>query len=136
MEMNSYRMPHTKTVLKQSWFRIKEFIFIAMPLIIASSLLIKILDITGIVNIIENLMLPITVDWLGLPPFTSIALFFGILRPIQMIIFSLVTMLYIPCIATIAALIKEIGWKKALFITIFEIIFAIFTGGIILRLLI
>jgi ferrous iron transport protein B len=158
MEMNDYRIPHVKTVLKQSWFRIKEFIFIAMPLIIVSSLIIKILDITGIVNIIENLMLPITVDWLGLPPFTSIALFFGILRkeltliilasnagtsnfseiltPIQMIVFSLVTMLYIPCIATIAALIKEIGWKKALFITIFEIIFAIFIGGIVFRLLV
>jgi len=157
MEMNSYRMPHLKTVAKQAWFRIKDFIYIAFPLIIACSFLIKVLDVTNLSVSIENLMKPITVDWLGLPAFSSIALLAGIprkeltliilatyggttnfaaiLTPVQMIVFSLVTMLYIPCIATIAALVKEIGWKKALFITVFEIVFAIFVGGIVLRLL-
>jgi len=52
-----------------------------------------------------------------------------------MVVFALVTMLYIPCIATIAALVREFGWKKALFITVFEIIFAIIFGGIALRVL-
>jgi len=52
-----------------------------------------------------------------------------------MIVFTLVAMLYIPCIATIAALVKEFGWKKALFITMFEIVFAIIIGGIAFRLL-
>jgi len=46
-----------------------------------------------------------------------------------MIVFTLVVMFYIPCTATIAALIKEFGWKKALFITLFEIAFAIIIGG-------
>jgi ferrous iron transport protein B len=157
MEMNDYRMPHLKTVAKQAWFRIKDFIYIAFPLIIICSFLIKILDVTNLSESIENLMKPITVDWLGLPVFSGIALIAGIprkeltlitlathggttnfatiLTPIQMIVFSLVTMLYIPCIATIAALIKEIGWKKAMFITVFEIVFAIFVGGIAFRLL-
>jgi len=144
-------------VAKQAWFRIKDFIYIAFPLIIICSLLIKILDITNLSESIENLMRPITVDWLGLPVFSGIALIAGIprkeltlimlashggttnfgiiLTPVQMIVFSLVTMLYIPCVATIAALIKEIGWKKAVFITVFEIVFAIFVGGIAFRLL-
>jgi len=55
--------------------------------------------------------------------------------PVQMIVFTLVAMLYIPCIATIAALVKEFGWKKALFISVFEIVFAILVGGIAFRLL-
>jgi len=157
MEMNSYRIPHLKTVAKQAWFRIKDFIYIAFPLIIACSFLIKVLDVTNLSESIENLMKPITVNWLGLPAFSSIALLVGIprkeltliilathggttnfaaiLTPVQMIVFSLVTMLYIPCIATIAALVKEIGWKKALFITMFEILFAIFAGGLAFRLL-
>jgi len=157
MEMHSYRKPHIKTTAKQTWFRIKDFIYIALPLIIASSFFIKILEITNLLNPIANLMRPITVGWLGLPTIVGIILIFGILRkeltlvilatllgttnfsliltPIQMIVFSLVTMLYIPCIATIAALIKELGWKKALLITLFEIIFAIFVGGIMFRLL-
>ncbi|MCQ5340213.1 MAG: ferrous iron transport protein B, partial [Candidatus Methanomethylicia archaeon] len=113
-------------------------------------------------NLLEPIALalsPITVMWLGLPMITGIALIFGILRkeltlimlatllgttnfseipgfgPIQMIVFTIVTMFYIPCISTIAALIKEIGWKKALIITIFEIIFAIAIGGIVYRIL-
>ena len=45
------------------------------------------------------------------------------------------SMLYIPCIATIAALKKEFGWTKALAITAFEIVFAIFVGGLVMRLL-
>jgi len=157
MEMHDYRMPHLKTVAKQAWFRIKDFIYIAFPLIIACSFIIKVLDVTNLSESIENLMKPITVDWLGLPAFSGITLIAGIprkeltliilaahggttnfgtiLTPVQMIVFSLVTMLYIPCIATIAALIKEIGWKKAIFITVFEIVFAIFVGGIAFRLL-
>jgi ferrous iron transport protein B len=58
-----------------------------------------------------------------------------VLTPVQMIVFTLVAMLYIPCIATIAALVRDFGWKKALFITVFEIVFAILIGGIALRLL-
>jgi len=44
-------------------------------------------------------------------------------------------MFYIPCTATIAALVKEFGWKKALLVTVFEIVFAIILGGVALRLL-
>ncbi len=157
MEMNPYRMPHLETVAKQAWFRIKDFIYIAFPLIIACSFIIKVLDVTNLSASIDNLIKPITVDWLGLPVFSGITLIFGIVRkeltlvmlatlggttnfaailnPIQMIVFSFVIMLYIPCIATIAALVKEIGWKKAVFITVFRIVFAIFVGGIVFRLL-
>jgi ferrous iron transport protein B len=100
---------------------------------------------------------PVTVLWLGLPAVAGITLIFGILRkelalimlatllgttnfalvltPTQMIVFTLVAMFYIPCTATIAALVKEFRWKKALFITVFEIVFAIILGGVALRLL-
>jgi ferrous iron transport protein B len=44
-------------------------------------------------------------------------------------------MFYIPCIATIAVLAKEFGWKRALSITVFEIVFAISIGGIAFRML-
>jgi ferrous iron transport protein B len=57
------------------------------------------------------------------------------LEPAQMLVFALVTMLYIPCISTIGALVREIGWKRALFITMFEIGFAIIIGGLAYRLL-
>jgi len=159
MEMSDYRLPHLKTVLKQTWFRLAEFIKIAFPLIIFGSITIKLAEIFGLLEPIENLLSPITVTWLGLPLITGITLIFGVLRKeltlimlatlsgttnfaeipgfgsVQMVVFTLVAMFYIPCIATIAALTKEFGWKKALYITIFEILFAILLGGIAFRIL-
>jgi len=157
MEMSDYRVPHVTTVTKQTWFRLKDFIAMAFPLIIAGSLVIKIAELANLLNPIANLSSPVTVVWLGLPAVTGIALLFGVLRKeltlmmlaslfgttnfaqvmssVQMIVFTLVVMLYIPCIATIGALIKEFGWKKAALITVFEILFALLVGGIAFRLL-
>jgi len=160
MEMSDYKVPHMKTVLKQTWFRLWEFVTMAFPLIIVGSLVIKLVDIMNLLEPIAKSLSPLTVAWLGLPAITGIALIFGVLRkeltvimlatllkvkptdlaqgmtPIpQMIVFTLVAMLYIPCIATIAALVKEFGWKKALFITVFEILLALLLGGIAFRLL-
>jgi ferrous iron transport protein B len=58
-----------------------------------------------------------------------------VMTPVQMVVFTLVAMLYIPCIATIGALWRDFGWKKALSITVIEIAFAILVGGIAMRLL-
>lgn len=157
MEMPAYRKPSLKIVAKQSWFRVEDFIRVAFPLIIFGSLSIKILELAGLLEPIASFMSPITVSWLGLPSLVGIAFILGVLRKEltlimlaallgtsnfalvltqkQMIVFALVTMLYIPCIATIAALIKELGWKKAFYVAIFEIAFAIFIGGIAQRLL-
>jgi ferrous iron transport protein B len=157
VEMSDYRAPHLKTVLKQTWFRLMEFVKMAFPLIIVGSLVIKMVEILNLLEPIANILSPVTVTWLGLPAITGIALIFGVLRKeltlimlatllettnfaqvmtsVQMIVFTLVAMLYIPCIATIAALVKEFGWKKAYFITVFEILLALLLGGIAFRLL-
>ena len=157
MEMHDYKVPHPDTVLKQTWFRMQEFVKIAFPLIIVGSFTIKLIELMNLLGPISDFLSPVTVVWLGLPAVTGITLIFGVLRkeltlimlatllgttdfeqvltPPQMIVFTLVTMLYIPCIATIAALAREFGWKRALFITLFEIIFAVALGGVALRLL-
>ncbi|MCD6590581.1 MAG: ferrous iron transport protein B [Candidatus Aenigmarchaeota archaeon] len=157
MEVPPLRKPHMRTTLRQAWFRIKDFIYVASPIIIVSTIVIKSFEIMNLLDAINEILSPVTVWWLGLPAITGITLVFGILRkemtlimlatligttnfslvltPVQMITFAFVTMLYIPCAATIAALIKEIGWRKATYITIFEITFAIFMGGLLHRIL-
>jgi ferrous iron transport protein B len=157
MEMHDYRVPHLKTVLQQTWFRVAEFIKIAFPFIIVGSLVIKFAELLNLLAPIAAVLSPVTVVWLGLPAVAGIALLFGVLRkeltlimlatllgtanfalvlsPVQMIVFTLVAMFYIPCVATIAALAKEFGWKRALFVTVFEILFAIALGGVAFRLL-
>ncbi|NLI56503.1 ferrous iron transport protein B [bacterium] len=151
MEIPPLRKPSTKIVLKQSWFRIKDFIYFAFPIIVFGSLLLQILDLTNLLNSLVNLISPFFISFLGLPPLTSIPLIFGILRkeltlimlfslfgttnvlsfmtPKQIIIYSLITLFYFPCIATFSVLRKEIGLLNAVLVTAFEIVFAFLLGG-------
>lgn len=157
MVMPNYKRPDLKTIFLQTWFKLKEFIYIASPIVIISGMIIEGLNALHWLHHISNFLKPITVTWLGLPMATGILLIFGILRkelilvmlasllgttnfasiltPTQMLVFALVSMLYIPCIATIAALKKEFGWKKALGTAVFKIAFAIIVSGLVLRLL-
>jgi ferrous iron transport protein B len=157
MEMPDYKMPDIRTTLKQTWFRSKDFVTMAFPIIIVGSFFLKLIDVVGLNGPISVALSPVIVGWLGLPAITGIVLVFGVLRkeltlilliallgttnlalvltPLQMIVFTIVVMLYVPCIATIGALVKEFRWKRAVLITAFEIFFAIAVGGIALRLL-
>ena len=157
MEMPPYKMPSMKTVARKTWARTRDFVYIAFPLIIAGSLVLEALAVTGLIWSIADLMNPLIVGWLGLPSIAGIPILFGILRkeltlilladlsgtlnfgqvltPVQMIVFSLVTMIYVPCIATIAALVREFKWKKALAISIIDILLALLVGGVAFRLL-
>ena len=157
MEMPDYRIPDLRTVFLQTWFRLKDFFYVAGPFVIISGIIIEGIHLAGWLPSIANFLSPITVKWLGLPAITGILLIFGILRKelilvmlaallgtanfaqalssVQMLTLALVSMLYIPCIATIAVLWWEFGWRKAVGITAFEIVFAIGISGIAFRLL-
>ncbi|MFX1478225.1 MAG: ferrous iron transport protein B [Promethearchaeota archaeon] len=155
MEMHEYRAPNVKVILKQTWLRSKEFIFKALPIIIILGILLEILLIFNALEPVNLVLYPISKIWLGLPAVTGIFLIYGILRkeltlvllalfaenlqipllvllsPIQMLVFSLVTMLYIPCFATIIIIAKQTNWKYALKIAVMEIAIALLIGGII-----
>ena len=151
MEMHEYRVPNYEVILKQTWVRTKEFIYKALPLIIVLGILLEILVIFNALDPINALISPITVFWLGLPAITGVFLIYGILRKeltlvllgllagdltllltdIQMFVFSLVTMLYIPCFATIIVIAKQTNWKYALQISLLEIALALLIGGLI-----
>jgi ferrous iron transport protein B len=155
MEMHEYRTPNYKVIFKQTWLRSKEFIFKALPIIIILGVSLEIVFILNVLEPINFILSPITVFWLGLPAITGVFLIYGILRkeltlvllvlfaesvgytlstllnPIQMITFSLVTMLYIPCFATIIVIAKQTSWKYAIQIALLEIGLALLIGGII-----
>ena len=157
MEMPSYKLPLIKNIIIKTWVRTKDFIYIAFPLIIGGSTILEALMLTGWIWQINDFLSPLIVNWLGLPKIIGIPLIFGILRkeltlillseltgtlefnniltPIQMIIFSIVTMIYVPCIATIAVLKREFNWKKAIGITIIDIFLALLIGGLTFRIL-
>lgn len=157
MEMPDYHVPHLPSVVSQTWQRTKSLIWIVLPAYIVGSIVITAMYAVGLLEPINTLLSPITVLLLGLPVMTGIVFVFGIIRkemtilalaaifgttvfstimtPVQLIVFALVTMLYVPCISTIFALAQEFGWKKTLAITALETALAIGSGAVAFRLL-
>jgi ferrous iron transport protein B len=154
MEVFPYRRPSLRIVLQKTWFRFKEFIYIAVPFMLAGSFLIGLLYAFGWIGKLEAPLRPIMEGWLGLPAVAGIALLFGFVRkemalqmlllfatgaattslsgfmtPQQIFTFALVTAIYIPCIATFAVLWKEMGWRVTLSVSVFTVFLALLMGG-------
>jgi ferrous iron transport protein B len=155
--MPGFRLPSMKISGQRTWFRLKHFVYEAFPVMIAGNFVIQVASILGLLTVVESWMSPITVGWLGLPAAAGVVLIFGVLRkeltlillgalmgttnfamiltPVQMFVFAFVVMVYVPCLSTIAALVKEFGMRKALIISGVEIGVAVALGGVLLRVL-
>jgi ferrous iron transport protein B len=155
MEMPKYRMPSLGTTVNRSWFKLRAFVYEAFPLMVVGNMVIILADMVGLLTHVQGLMSPVVVGWLGLPAAAGVVLIFGVLRkeltlillatlmgtgnfaailtPVQMFVFAFVVMVYIPCVSTIAVLVKEFGYRNATIITVTEIVLAIVLGGVIYR---
>ncbi len=153
MEMVPLRWPDPKLVMKKSWTRLSEFLFIAMPLLLAGSVVLGLLEFFGVMTFFEGLVEPYTMALLGLPGYSATALIFGILRKemafetlailagtadlgsvlssLQLYIFAVVTVLFVPCLATITVLLREVGSRITLAITAYTVALGLLIGGLI-----
>lgn len=161
MEMFPFRRPHMKTIYKKTWYRFRDFVFMAVPLMLAGSVILGLLFQTGVLDTVADWFSPVLVGWMGLPAAAGVALTIAVLRKElalqllvtmaiasgagqeardnlnafmtneQLFIFALVTAIYIPCVATIAALARELGWKRAIIIMSFTIGLAVLVGGLV-----
>ncbi|MBU3966169.1 MAG: ferrous iron transport protein B [Euryarchaeota archaeon] len=163
MEMFPFRAPIISNILKKTWYRFKDFVFVAFPIVVIGSLVLGALYETGYLWKLAEPLAPVVEDWLGLPPVAGLTLIFAVLRkelalqllvtfavvqygggasnlllfmsPTQLFVYALVNTIYIPCVATIAVLGRELGWKRAIGIMAFTIALAIIIGGLALRII-
>jgi ferrous iron transport protein B len=146
LEIPAYQLPPLQNTLKKSWYRMKEFIVIAWPLLIIGSALLALMEY-GKVDLYFNRFLSPLTHLLGLPVSVGTTLIFGLLRKelsmimltqalgttqvltvmtkSQIMVFTVFVTFYIPCLATIATLWKEIGKKGALLAILFTLCVAI-----------
>lgn len=146
MEMPSYQWPSLRVVLAKTWLRLKDFIVIAWPLLIVGSILLSLAEWYHFDNLINHIFSPLT-SLLGLPAAVGTTLIFGVLRKElsmlmlfqalgttdvstvlssgQILVFTLFVVFYIPCLATLGVLWKEMGWRKTLFASGLTIFIAI-----------
>ncbi len=137
LEMPVYRIPTVRTVFNKAWWRIREFIVEAWPLLILGSIFLSILDFLNWSLFLNSLVRPLS--WiLGLPAEVGVPLIFGVLRkelslvmlgqalgsmnfslvltPVQMITYAVFVVFYIPCLATMMVIRKELGTKAMWYI--------------------
>ncbi len=155
LEMPVYRLPTLRTVTAKAWFRIREFIFEAWPLLIFGSIILAGLNYYSITPYLDKIFYPIT--WaLGLPSEVGTPLIFGIFRkelslimlaqalgtinfgailtPEQMISYTVFVVFYIPCVATIITIKNELGAKNMWLITWLTLLVAL-TAALFSRLM-
>jgi len=137
LEIPVLRQPTLIAVMRKSWFRAREFIVEAWPILIIGSVILAALNYFHSAVYFNLLVRPVT--WLlGLPAQVGVPLIFGILRkelslimlrqaldvadfssallPAQMITFTVFVVFYIPCLATLAVLRRELGGRDMLVI--------------------
>lgn len=146
LEMPAYRVPTLKNVLSKSWFRVREFVVEAWPILIIGSAVLSVLNYLNVAYVFNWLVRPIT--WLmGLPSNTGVPLIFGIFRKelslvmlsqalgtinfgsaltnVQMVVYATFVMFYLPCLATLSALKRELGTRAMLAIGALTVVIAL-----------
>ncbi|MHB1131934.1 MAG: ferrous iron transport protein B [Chloroflexota bacterium] len=158
MEMFPFRRPALRTVLRKTWARLSDFVFVALPIVLIGSMVLGLLYETDYIWLVAGPLQPIVEGWLGLPMVAGLCLIFAVLRkelamqllvaiaitqygPLaesldsfmnadQLFVYALVNSIYLPCLATIAVLARDLGWARVAGISAFTAILALLAGGI------
>lgn len=132
MEVPPYHRPSARVVLLKTWWRLREFVVVALPLLIVGSAVLGVVEFFDWATPINTALSPLT-GLLGLPAAVGLTLIFGVLRKelsllmlmqalgttnvmsvmsaAQIVVFTLFVTFYLPCLATLASLVREVGRK-------------------------
>lgn len=163
LEMSRLRVPVPRHVAAKAWARFRGFALTAAPIMLIGSFVIGLVWESGAWAPLSTALGPVTEGWLGLPPIAGVAIVFGFLRkelalqllvalavveygmgagdlgafmaPGQLFVFAVVTSISIPCAATLATLIEELGRRPAAAISAASLGLALAAGGLIARFL-
>jgi ferrous iron transport protein B len=142
LEIPPMRVPRLSNIIIKVAARTEWYLKEAVPLFIAGTLLLYVLDATGALRVIQRGLGPLIVGALGLPAEATNAFVIGFLRrdygaaglyamqraghlnPNQVVIALTVITLFIPCIANLLVMLKErgarMGWAIAGFIIVYS----------------
>ena len=146
LEIPELSVPHARTLVAKTWLTLREFITIAWPLLVASSVVLGLLEWLHAHDEINAVLSPLTVAVLGLPSAVGMTLVFGVLRKEltlvmlvqalgtthvnevlsvpQLVTFTLFVVFYVPCVATIAVMVREMGWRDTVWVAGLTIVMA------------
>ena len=151
-EIPPYALPRLKPMLRETWARTSDILTIVTPLLVGGSVLLALLTHVGADRVINTLLMPVTVWWLGLPLVLGVPLLFGVLRKelslvmiyqalgsfdvsqymntVQIMTFLLFMTFYVPCISTFAVMVKTLGRRDALYSVALSVGVALVVSGV------
>jgi ferrous iron transport protein B len=146
LELPPIRVPKLSNILIKVMARIEWYLKEAVPLFVVGTLILYLLDLSGLLIYFQKAISPLVVGVLHLPLEAANAFLIGFLRrdygaaglfmmqrdghlsPVQTVVSLSVITLFIPCIANFFMMIKERGMKSALYMTAFIIPYAFGIG--------
>jgi ferrous iron transport protein B len=165
MELAPLRRPLGGQVWAKATARFRVFLRMAAPVMIVGSIALGLAYETGLIWPATAILDPVVVGWLGLPSVAGPALAFAFLRkelalqlllvlaaataagaagaaslgdlmtPGQLFVYAIVASVSVPCVATLAALAGEHGWRTAIAMSAATLGLAVVIGGVVARLL-
>ena len=149
LEIPPLRLPNIKHLLLKTYYRLKWFLIEAIPLFVLGALVLFFMDKLLILTVIEKLLSPVIVSFLGLPIKCVEAFLLCIARHeagavllmdlvktgqmdyVQSCVSIIIVTCFVPCFANIMAMIKELGAKSALLMTLVITVSSVIIGGIV-----
>jgi len=150
LDLPMMRIPRLDNILKKTFFRSYGFMKEAGVWFFIGAIIIGIFEIFGILEIWQNILAPLTTEWLKLPKETATAFVMGMVRrdfgaaglfdlnltSMQVTVAIITITLFVPCIASFIVMLKERGLKEGFAIWVATWISAFTIGGIVAQIII
>lgn len=145
LDLPAMRVPKIGNVLQKTFYRTLGFMKEASFWFFVGALGVGLMEITGLLNIWQDILEPFTVHWLQLPKEAANAFVMGLVRrdfgaaglfdltltPMQITVALITITLFVPCIASFVVMLKERGLKEGLTVWAGTWITAFLIGGIV-----
>ena len=149
VELPPMRIPRLSNILIKVLARTEWYLKEAVPLFIVGTLLLFVLDATGMLTVLQRALSPLVVGGLGLPAEAANAFVIGFLRrdygaaglfamqragaldATQTIVSLTVITLFVPCIANFLVMVRERGKRAAVAIAGFITLYAFGVGALL-----
>ena len=149
MELPPMRMPRMKNLLTKTALRVRWYLGEAVPLFLAGTVLLFVLDRVGGLAVLVDAARPLVTGVLGLPAKCAEVFVMGFLRRdygaaglfllardgslshVQAVVALTVMTLFVPCVANFLMIVKERGLRIGLAILAVVTTIAVGTGGVL-----
>ncbi len=150
-EIPPYALPQWKLAMTNTWVKTSDILTIVTPLLVGGSVIMALLSHFGADALINTVLTPVSVWWLGLPVVLGVPILFGVLRKelsllmiyqalgtfeigsqmdwVQIMTFLVFLTFYVPCVSTFAVMLKTIGRREALFSIMLSVGVALLVAG-------